>query len=277
MKTKLHNSSLGRIALMLKADMMSHKLPLSLYSAIILALLLLVPRLPLLFGANYDVWVSGWLDIYSSSFIIFNLLFATHIYSFVYIGERCLKEQPVTFSTLPMKLWEKFVGMNIFILGILLLSLCLFMLSYLVECLLIPEFASYVHLSLFPSIPPQDNPWIVINNVEIGGLYKYVVAGIFLILFPLNHYLLTWLNATYLRNAFVGLVALYAEIFIAFVLYGLMLMLLFGYLFNDMSTDTARNVEDALRAFVWGTAIPALTVTVVTIFLLRRRLRSLPY
>ena len=152
MKTASHNSSWGRIGLMLKADLINNKLTLSLYALCFLGIFVLLPRLPLLWGFNYDAWLSGHLMTYSVPQLVFFSLFGAHIYSTIYVLVRSQHGQPTTFSTLPLSLREKFVSMNLFIACVVLLGFIVVACSYLIECLLIPNFSLLIKPSVLQSI-----------------------------------------------------------------------------------------------------------------------------
>ena len=279
MKTASHNSSWGRIGLMLKADLTNNKLTLSLYALCFLGIFVLLPRFPLLFEWNYNAWLSEHLVTYSVPQLVFFSLFGAHIYSTIYVLVRSQHGQPTTFSTLPLSLREKFVSMNLFIACVVLLGFIVVACSYLIECLLIPNFSSLIEPSVL-----QD---IIVNAplkmMELDGslLNKFsliLVVSTYCVLYPLFAYGLMWLNSVYLRKSFLSLIAFYLEMFIYALFYAFSLFWVVnqcksgkGCLFS-LSFSEANVAIFSIGNFVWA----ALLVGIVYC-LLWRRLRTIPY
>lgn len=279
MKTASHNSSWGRIGLMLKADLINNKLTLSLYALCFLGIFVLLPRFPLLFEWNYNAWLSEHLVTYSVPQLVFFSLFGAHIYSTIYVLVRSQHGQPTTFSTLPLSLREKFVSMNLFIACVVLLGFIVVVCSYLIECLLIPNFSSLIEPSVL-----QD---IIVNAplkmMELDGslLNKFsliLVVSTYCVLYPLFAYGLMWLNSVYLRKSFLSLIAFYLEMFIYALFYAFSLFWVVnqcksgkGCLFS-LSFSEANVAIFSIGNFVWA----ALLVGIVYC-LLWRRLRTIPY
>lgn len=279
MKTASHNSSWGRIGLMLKADLINNKQTLSLYALCFLGIFVLLPRLPLLLGCNYDAWLSGHLMSYSVPQLMIFSLFGAHIYSTIYVLVRSQHGQPTTFSTLPLSLREKFVSMNLFIACVVLLGFIVVACSYLIECLLIPNFSSLIKPSVLQSIM-LDTPFKMME-VDRSWLNKFsliLVVSTYCVLYPLFAYGLMWLNSVYLRKPFLSLIAFYLEMLIYALFYAFSLAWLvdqcssgYGCLFSATFSD-ANVAIFSIGNFVWA----ALLVGVVYC-LLWRRLRTIPY
>ena len=279
MKTASHNSSWGRIGLMLKADLINNKQTLSLYALCFLGIFVLLPRFPLLWGFNYDAWLSGHLMTYSVPQLVFFSLFGAHIYSTIYVLVRSQHGQPTTFSTLPLSLREKFVSMNLFIACVVLLGFIVVACSYLIECLLIPNFSSLIKPSVLQSIM-LDTPFKMME-VDRSWLNKFsliLVVSTYCVLYPLFAYGLMWLNSVYLRKPFLSLIAFYLEMLIYALFYAFSLAWLvdqcssgYGCLFSATFSD-ANVAIFSIGNFVWA----ALLVGVVYC-LLWRRLRTIPY
>ena len=279
MKTASHNSSLGRIGLMLKADLINNKLTLSLYALCFLCIFVLLPRFPLLFEWNYNAWLSEHLVTYSVPQLVFFSLFGAHIYSTIYVLVRSQHGQPTTFSTLPLSLREKFVSMNLFIACVVLLGFIVVACSYLIECLLIPNFSSLIKPSVLQSIM-LDTPFKMME-VDRSWLNKFsliLVVSTYCVLYPLFAYGLMWLNSVYLRKPFLSLIAFYLEMLIYALFYAFSLAWLvdqcssgYGCLFSATFSD-ANVAIFSIGNFVWA----ALLVGVVYC-LLWRRLRTIPY
>lgn len=279
MKTVSHNSSWGRIGLMLKADLINNKLTLSLYALCFLGIFVLLPRFPLLWGFNYDAWLSGHLVTYSVPQLVFFSLFGAHIYSTIYVLVRSQHGQPTTFSTLPLSLREKFVSMNLFIACVVLLGFIVVACSYCIECLLIPNFSSLIKPSVLQSII-LDTPFKMME-VDRSLLNKFSLIlcfSTYCVLYPLFAYGLMWLNSVYLRKPFLSLIAFYLEMLIYALFYAFSFSWVvgqcssgYGCLFS-LSFSEANVAIFSIGNFVWA----ALLVGVVYC-LLWRRLRTIPY
>ena len=279
MKTASHNSSWGRIGLMLKADLINNKLTLFLYALCFLGIFVLLPRFPLLWGFNYDAWLSGHLITYSVPQLVFFSLFGAHIYSTIYVLVRSQHGQPTTFSTLPLSLREKFVSMNLFIACVVLLGFIVVACSYLIECLLIPNFSSLIEPSVLQDI--IFNAPLKMMELDSSLLNKFsliLCVSTYCVLYPLFAYGLMWLNSVYLRKPFLSLIAFYLEMFIYALFYAFSFFWVVnqcksgkGCLFS-LSFSEANVAIFSIGNFVWA----ALLVGVVYC-LLWRRLRTIPY
>lgn len=279
MKTASHNSSWGRIGLMLKADLTNNKLTLSLYALCFLGIFVLLPRFPLLFEWNYNAWLSEHLVTYSVPQLVFFSLFGAHIYSTIYVLVRSQHGQPTTFSTLPLSLREKFVSMNLFIACVVLLGFIVVACSYLIECLLIPNFRSLIEPSVLQDI--IFNAPLKMMELDGSLLNKFsliLVVSTYCVLYPLFAYGLMWLNSVYLRKSFLSLIAFYLEMFIYALFYAFSLFWVVnqcksgkGCLFS-LSFSEANVAIFSIGNFVWA----ALLVGIVYC-LLWRRLRTIPY
>lgn len=279
MKTASHNSSLGRIGLMLKADLINNKLTLSLYALCFLGIFVLLPRFPLLFEWNYNAWLSGHLVTYSVPQLVFFSLFGAHIYSTIYVLVRSQHGQPTTFSTLPLSLGEKFVSMNLFIACVVLLGFIVVACSYCIECLLIPNFSSLIEPSVLQSII-LDTPFkmMEVDRSLLNNFSLILCISTYCVLYPLFAYGLMWLNSVYLRKPFLSLIAFYLEMLIYALFYAFSFSWVVvqcssgkGCLFS-LSFSEANVAIFSIGNFVWA----ALLVGVVYC-LLWRRLRTIPY
>lgn len=279
MKTASYNSSWGRIGLMLKADLINNKLTLSLYALCFLGIFVLLPRFPLLWGFNYDAWLSGHLITYSVPQLMIFSLFGAHIYSTIYVLVRSQQGQPTTFSTLPLSLREKFVSMNLFIACVVLLGFIVVACSYCIECLLIPNFSSLIKPSVLQSII-LDTPFKMME-VDRSLLNKFSLifcVSTYCVLYPLFAYGLMWLNSVYLRKPFLSLIAFYLEMLIYALFYAFSFSWVVGQCSSgkgclfSLSFSEANVAIFSIGNFVWA----ALLVGVVYC-LLWRRLRTIPY
>ena len=279
MKTASHNSSWGRIGLMLKADLINNKLTLSLYALCFLGIFVLLPRLPLLWGFNYDAWLSGHLMTYSVPQLVFFSLFGAHIYSTIYVLVRSQRGQPTTFSTLPLSLREKFVSMNLFIACVVLLGFIVVACSYCIECLLIPNFSSLIKPSVLQAII-FDTPFkmMEVDRSLFNKFSLILCISTYCVLYPLFAYGLMWLNSVYLRKPFLSLIAFYLEMLTYALFYAFSFSWVvgqcssgYGCLFS-LSFSEANVAIFSIGNFVWA----ALLVGVVYC-LLWHRLRTIPY
>ena len=279
MKTASHNSSWGRIGLMLKADLINNKLTLSLYALCFLGIFVLLPRFPLLFEWNYNAWLSGHLVTYSVPQLVFFSLFGAHIYSTIYVLVRSQHGQPTTFSTLPLSLGEKFVSMNLFIACVVLLGFIVVACSYLIECLLIPNFSSLIEPSVLQAII-FDTPFKMME-VDRSLLNKFsliLCISTYCVLYPLFAYGLMWLNSVYLRKPFLSLIAFYLEMLI----YALFYAFSFSWVVGQCSSGygclfSATFSEANVAIFSIGNFVWAALLVGVVYCLLWRRLRTIPY
>ena len=279
MKTASHNSSWGRIGLMLKADLTNNKLTLSLYALCFLGIFVLLPRFPLLFEWNYNAWLSEHLVTYSVPQLVFFSLFGAHIYSTIYVLVRSQHGQPTTFSTLPLSLREKFVSMNLFIACVVLLGFIVVACSYLIECLLIPNFSSLIKPSVLQAII-FDTP-LKMMEVDRSLLNKFsliLCISTYCVLYPLFAYGLMWLNSVYLRKPFLSLIAFYLEMLI----YALFYAFSFSWVVGQCSSGygclfSATFSEANVAIFSIGNFVWAALLVGVVYCLLWRRLRTIPY
>ena len=279
MKTASYNSSWGRIGLMLKADLINNKQTLSLYALCFLGIFVLLPRFPLLWGSNYDAWLSGHLMTYSVPQLMIFALFGAHIYSTIYVQVRSQLGQPTTFSTLPLSLREKFVSMNLFIACVVLLGFIVVACSYCIECLLIPNFSSLIKPSVLQAII-FDTPlkMMEVDRSLLNNFSLILCVSTYCVLYPLFAYGLMWLNSVYLRKPFLSVIAFYLEMLTYALFYAVSLSWVlrkcssgYGCLFS-VSFSKANVAIFSIGNFVWA----ALLVGVVYC-LLWRRLRTIPY
>ena len=279
MKTASHNSSWGRIGLMLKADLTNNKLTLSLYALCFLGIFVLLPRFPLLFEWNYNAWLSEHLVTYSVPQLVFFSLFGAHIYSTIYVLVRSQHGQPTTFSTLPLSLREKFVSMNLFIACVVLLGFIVVACSYCIECLLIPNFSSLIKPSVLQAII-FDTP-LKMMEVDRSLLNKFsliLCISTYCVLYPLFAYGLMWLNSVYLRKPFLSLIAFYLEMLI----YALFYAFSFSWVVGQCSSGygclfSATFSEANVAIFSIGNFVWAALLVGVVYCLLWHRLRTIPY
>ena len=279
METASHNSSLGRIGLMLKADLINNKLTLFLYALCFLGIFVLLPRLPLLWGFNYDAWLSGHLITYSVPQLVFFSLFGAHIYSTIYVLVRSQHGQPTTFSTLPLSLREKFVSMNLFIACVVLLGFIVVACSYLIECLLIPNFSLLIKPSVLQSII-LDTPFkmMEVDRSLLNKVSLILCVSTYCVLYPLFAYGIMWLNSVYLRKPFLSLIAFYLEMLI----YALFYAFSFSWVVGQCSSGygclfSATFSEANVAIFSIGNFVWAALLVGVVYYLLWRRLRTIPY
>ena len=279
MKTASHNSSWGRIGLMLKADLTNNKLTLSLYALCFLGIFVLLPRFPLLFEWNYNAWLSEHLVTYSVPQLVFFSLFGAHIYSTIYVLVRSQHGQPTTFSTLPLSLREKFVSMNLFIACVVLLGFIVVACSYCIECLLIPNFSSLIEPSVLQSII-LDTPFkmMEVDRSLLNNFSLILCISTYCVLYPLFAYGLMWLNSVYLRKPFLSLIAFYLEMLI----YALFYAFSFSWVVGQCSSGygclfSATFFEANVAIFSIGNFVWAALLVGVVYYLLWRRLRTIPY
>ena len=279
MKTASHNNSLGRIGLMLKADLINNKLTLSLYALCFLGIFVLLPRFPLLFEWNYNAWLSEHLVTYSVPQLVFFSLFGTHIYSTIYVLVRSQLGQPTTFSTLPLSLREKFVSMNLFIACVVLLGFIVVACSYCIECLLIPNFSSLIKPSVLQTII-FDTPFkmMEVDRSLLNNFSLILCISTYCVLYPLFAYGLMWLNSVYLRKPFLSLIAFYLEMLIYALFYAFSFSWVVGQCSSGKGCLFSSSFSEAnVAIFSIGNFVWAALLVGVVYCLLWRRLRTIPY
>jgi len=169
--------------------------------------------------------------------------------------------------------------MNLFIACVVLLGFIVVACSYLIECLLIPNFSSLIKPSVLQAII-LDTPFkmMELDRSWLNRFSLILVVSTYCVLYPLFAYGLMWLNSVYLRKPFLSLIAFYLEmltyaLFYAFSLAWVVGQCSSGYGCLFSATFSEANVAIfSIGNFVWA----ALLVGVVYC-LLWRRLRTIPY
>lgn len=136
-----NQTSFGRIALFYKADLFTFAKSILTFSGIMFLVFILLPRLGLLWGESYSTWAEAYAYRYEITFFSYlsTLAFAYGIYVQYYLHSRLHRGEPMPFSLLPAKLWEKLVGMFLTSLTIYLASVATLLLIYLFDFLTLPS------------------------------------------------------------------------------------------------------------------------------------------
>lgn len=207
----LHSSSLGRIYLMLKADLIANRRSLlTLFGGFVL-LAYFLPRLTILFDMSWEEFNRGWASGYSLFAIqgFMNLIVA--IAFCVYLNKRTIHSQPTLFATLPLSLREKLIsihlyGLLLFVFGYIAVRLELFM-----ELLTIPNLLNGLTFeSIWSPIGVVVDPQISAIFDEYRG-YPFIPIGMLLSVlgFGALTYAIFLNTSIRIRHAFVGLFVAY--------------------------------------------------------------------
>lgn len=157
MNTKTwHQSSLGRIALMLRSDLIINKKA-YIYCLLCLFWLYILGRIPVLIGGiSYSRFVEQHAYNYDFDQIEFCGQLMSYMLFFVSMYHRVKGSKPVLFSTLPAKLWEKCVSMLLLAYLISVMGYLAVRIEFLLEWLTIPNIhtpQSLWSISPLPFIP----------------------------------------------------------------------------------------------------------------------------
>lgn len=212
MTTTLYNSSLGRIYMMLRADVVNNKRTLLVFLGAFLALVYGVPRIFGILNVGLAQFNEIWKDSYKFSVVEGLMTICTTIYFFFYVNRRVVHSEPSLFSTLPARLWEKVVSIIVFGLVLSLLGGLVVHIEYLLEYITVPQLGW--HSSINDILPTPIRLLIVpytlitglaeLSNEKVPwvdlGLLTMFVAWVYLL-----SQLILFFCSTHIRNAFVGL------------------------------------------------------------------------
>lgn len=268
----LCNSSWGRIWLMLRADVIGNKSTIMVLYGAMLAVLFFVPRIPLIFGVQYGHWLGDWVSIYSLDVVRAILSMVTMVYIFIYINRRTQHQQPMIFSTLPMQLWEKFVAMNLYFILLSIIGFCVSILELALEVATVPGI-TFAALQSISVLPLSD-----IYRYEVGmhlGSFGEFSVVLSLLLLNLFVYFLMWFNASKMRNAFLGLVAMWFEILGIILLTIGGIVAIFQNFINDFFFSYIIESKSWVIFLIFN--VYSLILACIAGFLVYKRLRSIEY
>lgn len=196
MDTKtLHQSSWGRILLMLRADLVTHKTTLLVFFAAFIGLAFCIPRLPILAGVSYADWENRWRYTYEADIINTIMTIASSILYFIYVNRRIVHSTPTLFSTLPASLGEKVLSVLLYGLIIHILGVISTLVSQGLELITVadmPVSFKTVWSSFFGTI-------LEIQDASVTGMLLAIGMS-------LSSVAITFWGSISMRNIFLGLV-----------------------------------------------------------------------
>lgn len=280
MNTKtLHTTSLGRIYMMLRADLVSTKRTIITLMLSLITLVYFLPRLMILTDLNIQAFMESWVRIYNLGVVEWVMMTATLIYFWVYVNRRIVHSQPTLFSTLPAKLWEKLVSIALYAVVLSILYQMAVRIEFLMEYLTVPampwkeEFAKINFVPMFPaellnimltSGWKSDNiseaSWVIwgLNFTAVLGLWCFLQISLFTAM-------------THIRNAFV---ALFAH-FICSLQWSSLFIFIVTLIFSRTMIDNGEIDQQTtsflllFNAYLWGTVA-------LLVYFCRRKLQRLP-
>lgn len=142
----------GRIVQMMKVDLYAQRRATLFALGALFILIFVFPRVPILIsGVSYADWatsISGSGASYSATIFVISVLWGGFM-SLIYINRRVRHSYPLPFVLLPVRLWEKIVGVGLFSLGMYLVALFVFGLSDFLNFLTIDGYSSCIQVDGF--------------------------------------------------------------------------------------------------------------------------------
>lgn len=257
MDTKtLHQSSWGRILLMLRADLVTHKTTLLVFFAAFIGLAYFLPRLPFIINQDY----SGFLHLWSETYVIgvanavnSTMAIASTILYFVYVNRRIIHSTPTLFSTIPASLWEKVTSVLLYGLIIHILATITTLLSQALEIFTVPMPIQFTTMW-------ETYYYSLLKKLE-GAEWYEGLAVIGFIVAPLA---ITFWCSIKLRNIFLGLVLS------SVIQIGLLTLLIAAFVnyTKNLTGDLDAELSSLGAIFTW-------TASIIFIYLSYKKLRSI--
>lgn len=267
-------SSLGRIYLMFRTDLVSNKRILVTFFLALISLTYFLPRLYVLTTFDLMNFLHNWVNTYSLPVVESLMTFCGFIYFWVYVNRRILHSYPTYFSTLPAKLWEKLASIALY--GVVVWSLCFLAsrVEFLVEYLTVPNLAFVGEFWDFPV-------WKEIPKAFVDGLVygkdcctdstvhyfcRCFLACLFFLGGMFMSQSLLLMMMTHIRQAFIGLFCS----FLSFVVLTILLTSICIILFQNWAESLMGTYSYLLfcNAYVWCWAS-------VFIWICKRRLNKI--
>ena len=276
---QLYSTSLGRIYMMLRADIMTHKMTLLALYGVIILLFFAMPRIPLLFGEEYQEWCRDYANDFSIMPYYFIALLASNANFYIYVNRRVVHSTPTTYATLPAEWWEKAISLVLYglVLSILLRFALLTFMS--LEQLANP----YLDINVLSEIW-QTNPrpwesiiWGIGNNVDSEvSSYLHFMISLMVVAGLLGYHLIPFYMVLKIRNVVVGLLLALLQAFGALLILGFIFVYSAEAIFGD-GPAISNGVVYNSAIFPWLGAIAALMWGVVLCFfyLMVRKLRTI--
>lgn len=200
MDTKtLHQSSWGRILLMLRADLVTHKTTLLVFFAAFIGLAYFLPRLPFIIDLDYSPFLNLWPEVYVThvaNTVNSTMTIASTILYFVYVNRRIVHSTPTLFSTLPASLGEKVTSVLLYGLIIHILATATALISQAIEIFTVP------HMPIHFTTMWETYYYSFFKNLERSEWYEGLAVIGFIVAPPA----ITFWCSIKLRNIFLGLV-----------------------------------------------------------------------
>lgn len=250
MKTKtLHQSSWGRILLMLRADLVTHKTSLIVVFVAFIGLAFFFPRLPILAGVTYQEWIETWIYSYDPHIVNAIMSVTSTLYFFIYVNRRIVHSSPCLFSTLPASLGEKVISILLFGAIIHVLSIATTLVSQAIEFLTVPNiqenFKTMWH-GVYDILADWDTPLSVL----------FTASG-----YTLGTLLITFWSCISVRNAFLALV-------LSWLIQTGITIVYISLTTNILLTSNANDGALVIGFFAW-------IISLVFLFLNYKKLRSI--
>lgn len=280
MNTKtLHTTSLGRIYMMLRADLVSTKRTIITLMLSLITLVYFLPRLTILADLNVQAFMERWARTYNLGVVEWVMMTATLIYFWVYVNRRIVHSQPTLFSTLPAKLWEKLVSIALYAVVLSILYQVAVRIEFLMEYLTVPAMTwkeEFAKINFVPMFPAELLNFMLTISWEadnmgaaswfIWGLNFTAVLGLWC---SLQMSLFTAM--THIRNAFV---ALFAH-FICMLQWGSLFIFIVTQVFSRPLISNGEIDQHFIsflllfNGYLWGTVA-------LLVYFCRRKLQRLP-
>lgn len=263
-KKPLYASPIGRIWLMLKMDIISHKRQLIALVAVLFALLLFVPRIPTILTGDYIHWSTGWIALYDYGLlknIILTIMFIAYI---LYINKRIYHGIPALYSTIPVGFWEKVIAIHLYGLILYTLGSLVMLGTYGIEYLISAgrvEPISWGQVLWVTDI--WKSPISLPNNVQISG--TDLLVWLLPISFILASYFIHIFSAIRVRNGFLSLVLS------SFIIMGVMTIL---GAFSFQILASSETPSEMLNVTVWCVFIYFASLASGFGYVIYRRLRT---
>lgn len=155
-----HASSLGRIRHSIVADLRTFARPFMAMSGLIFILIVLVPRIPVLFTLNYADWAYGYSADYMPRIVFSVASFIVGIYTLWYVNKRVFSAEPMPLSLTPTSLGEKALTMLFVVLILNLIGWLTSVVCITIDWLTLP-------MTTFPSLQPLEGTvsWEMIEHM----------------------------------------------------------------------------------------------------------------
>lgn len=272
MTKQLHSTSLGRIYMMLRADIVTHKMTLlALYGGLIL-LFFAVPRIPLLFGEDYQEWLVDYASTYHYIVAYSVISITSLMYFYIYVNRRTMQSSPTLYATVPAEWWEKLVSMLLYGFLLYILGHTASLLSYLIEVLSNTHLDTHQHSEMWLGFEVYADLPVNEHSLYLSVLSYVIWVSVVYLLGLVPFYI-----AMLMRN---GLVALFVYALTNAI--GLVLIFIFVYFTGlvmgayGVTYLNGELMNPNVYPFTTTIALLLLVLSLGATFLTIRRLRTIP-